>query len=172
MKFVVIGSLCAGMLVAGCADGRGIPTSPSATAAGSGLAAIESASPLAAAPRSGELQVAKECSGYNGEAGSFCRITASNVKAIEVDSTILYLDPPALLTPSGTDVVLDTPGAGNNKAFGHCALDPATGMGLCTFSGGTGKFTWFSATAHVSPPTLEDPINWHWDGTYSFNPRD
>lgn len=172
MKFVVIGSLCAGMLVAGCADGRGIPTSPSATAAGSGLAAIESASPLAAAPRSGELQVAKECSGYNGEAGSFCRITASNVKAIEVDSTILYLDPPALLTPSGTDVVLDTPGPGNNKAFGHCALDPATGMGLCTFSGGTGKFTWFSATAHVSPPTLEDPINWHWDGTYSFNPRD
>ena len=172
MKLAMI-CLWGGALAAvGCADaGRG-PTSPSATAAASGLAATKSASPLAAAPRSGALQVAKECSEYDGEAGSFCRITASNVKAIEVDSTILYLDPPALLSPSGTDVVLDIPGPGNNKAFGHCALDPATGIGLCTFSGGTGKFTWFSATAHVSPPTMEDPINWHWVGTYSFNPRD
>ena len=34
MKFVVIGCLCAGALAAvGCADGRGVPTSPSATAA-------------------------------------------------------------------------------------------------------------------------------------------
>ena len=170
MRFVILGSLCAGALAAaGCADGRGIPTGPSASVAMSGAAASAS---LPAAPRSGELRVAKECSGYNGEAGSFCTITASNVQAIEVGSTILYLDPPALLTPAGTDIVLDTPGPGNNKAFGHCALDPATGLGLCTFSGGTGKFTTFSATAHVTPPTMQDPVNWHWDGTYSFVPRD
>jgi hypothetical protein len=165
MRFVMMGSLCAGVLVAiGCADGGGIPTSPSAT--------LASATTLAAAPRSGELRVAKECSGYDGEAGSFCTITASNVQAIEVGSTILYLDPPALFAPSGTDIVLDPPGPGNNKAFGNCALDPATGLGLCRFSGGTGKFTTFSATANVTPPTIQDPVNWHWNGTYSFVPHD
>jgi hypothetical protein len=171
MRFVVIGCLCGGALAAvGCADGRGVPAGPSATGAVSGLAAVAPSS--SASPRSGELQVTKECSGYTGGAGSFCTITSSNVKAIEVDSRILYLQPDQLGTPSGSDVVLDPPGPGNNKAFGHCALDLATGLGLCTFSGGTGKFTGFSATAHVSPPTLEDPENWHWSGTYSFSPGD
>ena len=161
MKFVVIACLCAGVLAAGgCADGRGGPTSPSATAAVSSLAATApgnegttrpavSAS-LSASPRSGNLQVTKECSGYTGGAGSFCTITSSNVKAIEVDSRILYLQPDQLFTPLGSDVVLDPPGPGNNTAFGHCALDPATGAGLCVFSGGTGKFTWFHADVDVS----------------------
>ena len=65
MKFVVIGCLCAGALAAvGCADGRGVPTSPSASAAVSGLAAtapgIEGtvrpavAPSLSASPRSGD----------------------------------------------------------------------------------------------------------------------
>jgi len=64
---------------------------------------------------------------------------------------------------------LDTPGPGNNTAFGHGALDFATGLGLCRFSGGTWKFTWFHASAAVS--YLGGP-NWAWDGTYSFSPRD
>jgi len=179
MKFVVIGCLCAGALVAvGCADGGSVPTSPSASAAVSGLAATApgnegitrpAVSPsLSASPRSGNLQVKKECSGYTGDAGSFCMITSSNVKAIEVDSRILYLQPDQLFTPVGSDVVLDLPGPGNNTAFGNCSL----ALGVCTFSGGTGKFTSFSANVQVSPPTAEDPENWLWDGTYSFNPQD
>ena len=130
MKFMVIGCLCAGALVAGgCADGPGVPTSPSATAAVSNLVAtvpgIEGpvrqpvAPSLSASPRSGDLHVTKECSGYTGGAGSFCKITSSNVKAIEVDSRILYLQPGQLFTPVGSDVVLDLPGPGNNTAFGR-----------------------------------------------------
>ena len=123
----------------------------------------------ATSTRSGHLSVTKECSGFTGAAGSFCRITSSSLKAIEVGSKIIYLQPANIGTPGGSDVVLDLPGPGNNTASGHCALDPGTGNGLCTFSGGTGKFTWFEATAHVSH--LAGP-NWAWDGTYSFNPQD
>ncbi len=59
---------------------------------------------------------------------------------------------PRRLVPDSldSDVVLDLPGHGNNKAFGHCGLDFVTRVGLCTFEGGTGKFTHFRATAHVS----------------------
>ena len=172
MKFMAIGCLCAGALAAvGCADGRGVPTSPSATSAMTGVAATAPGGVFSAAasfPRSGSLQVTKECSGYTGGAGSFCTITSSNVKAIEVDSRILYLQPGQLFTPVGSDVVLDLPGPGNNTAFGRCSL----ALGVCTFSHGTGKFTSFSANVQVSPPTAEDPENWLWDGTYSFSPRD
>ena len=161
MKFVVI-CLCAGALAAaGCGDGRGVPTSPSASASGGSLDPS-----LSASPRSGDLQVTKECSGYTGGPGSFCRITSSNVKAIEVGSKILYLQPDTLATPSGSDVVLDLPGPGNNKAFGHCSL----ARGVCTFSGGTGKFTGFQASVDV---TANDDFSvWYWNGTYSFVLRD
>ena len=85
--------------------------------------------------------------------------------AIEVNSRILYLQPEQLFTSLGSDVVVDLPGPGNNKAFGNCSL----AVGVCTFSGGTGKFTWFNARVDVTntPDSL-----WHWNGTYSFNPRD
>jgi hypothetical protein len=165
MKFVAILCLAGGALAAvACADGPGIPTSPSATAGAVGAS-------LAAAPRSGDLHVTKECTEYTGLAGSFCTITSSNVKAIEVGSRVVYAQALGAATLD-SDVVLDTPGPGNNKAHGHCALDLATGLGLCTFDGGTGKFNGFTATAHVSPPTAADPENWHWEGTYSFSPLD
>jgi len=72
-------------------------------------------------------------------------------------------------TSLDSDIVLNPPGPGNNTALGHCTLQFATGLGLCTFSGGTGKFQWFHASANVS--YLGGP-NWAWDGTYSFSPRD
>ena len=175
MKFVVIACLCGGALAAvGCADGRGVPTSPSATSAVSGLAATAPgiggtvAPLLSASPRSGDLHVTKECSEYKGGAGQFCTITSSNVKAIEVGSRVFYAQA-AGATSLDSDVVLDKPGPGNNTAFGHCELVFATGLGLCTFSGGTGEFSWFEASAHVS--YLGGP-NWAWDGTYSFSPPD
>ena len=167
MRFAVIGCLCGGALAAvGCADGRVVPTSPSATAAVSGLASTAPASSVSASPRSGELHVTKQCQGFTGGPGSFCTITSSNIKAIEVDTTILYLQPDQLGTPLGSDVVLDTPGPGNNKAFGNCSL----ARGVCTFSGGTGKFTGFQASVVVTANS--DFSVWYWEGTYSFNPHD
>jgi len=159
MKFVVIACLCASASVAvGCADGAGVPTSPSASTA---------VTSLAASPRSGALHVSKECGGFNGAPGSFCMIESSNLKAIEVDSKILYLQPEKLFTPVGSDVILDLPGPGNNKAFGHCSL----ALGVCTFEGGTGKFTLFRADVVVSKdPDPRSPL-WYWEGTYSFGPQ-
>jgi len=122
----------------------------------------------AASPRSGDLYVTKECSAYTGAAGDYCTITSSNLAGIEVGARVIYLQPltfPVL----DTDIVLDPPGPGNNMAFGHVHLDLGTGAGVATFTGGTGKFTWFHANADVS--YLGGP-NWGWEGTYSFSPRD
>jgi hypothetical protein len=107
--------------------------------------------------------VEKECSQF--ASGAFCTITSSNVPAIEVGSKIVYLQPDQVATPAGSDVVLDLPGPGNNRAHGNCSLS----VGVCTFSGGTGKFTHFSANVDVS---YLGGVDWGWDGTYSFNARD
>jgi hypothetical protein len=127
---------------------------------------VSVASVSASSPRSGALHATKECSEYTYLAGSFCTFTSSNLKALSVGSRIVYLSA-AGATSLNTDVVLDA-GPGN-KAFGHCLLVFAHLPGECTFRGGTGKFTWFHADVVVS--TL-DGINWQWEGSYSFSPRD
>ena len=147
MKLVVIGCLCVGALAAGgCADGSGVPTSPSAGVSASALPA--------SSPRTGDLYVTKECSQNAGLAGQFCTITSSHVDAIEVGSRVIYL---TARGPAGldSDVILEPPGPGNNRAFGHCTL--IAPVRLCTFSGGTGKFTHFQATA-ASAPAQRHPI--------------
>jgi hypothetical protein len=96
------------------------------------------------------------------------RIGSSNVKAIEAGSRVIYAQA-AGATSLDSDVVLDPPGPGNNRAFGHCALDFVTLTGRCTFDGGTSKFTGFHASAAVS--YLGGP-NWEWNGTFSFNAQD
>ena len=55
---------------------------------------ITTASALAgsAPPRSGELVVAKECSGFVNDP-PYCTITSSNLAAIPKYSRIVYLDP-------------------------------------------------------------------------------
>jgi hypothetical protein len=128
------------------------------------LAALAPA--VAAAPRSGDIHIVKECSEYQGLAGQFCTITSSNVPAIPAGTKVIYLS--ALAAPYtvlDTDIVLDPPGPGNNKAFGHVVLDLGTGTGLVTLSGGTGMFTWFHATAGVSYP---GGFDWAWEGSYAF----
>jgi hypothetical protein len=131
------------------------------------LASVTAASALAgsAPPRSGDLVVAKECSGFNQDP-PYCTITSSNLAAIPEGSKIVYLDPAGLGTATGGAVVLDPPGPGNNKAFGTCFL--ASDPMHCEFSGGTGKFTWFQASVVV---TVDDQGLWHWAGTYSFGPQ-
>jgi hypothetical protein len=165
----VIGCLCAGALAAvACADGRAVPIGPSASAAVSNVAATASGNEgtvrQTSSPRSGDLHVTKECGAYTGLAGSFCTITSSNLKQIEVGSRVVYAKAGGA-TSLDSDVVLDPPGPGNNTAFGHCSLDFATGLGLCTFSDGTGRFTGFHARVDVSHLGGRD---WAWDGTYSF----
>jgi hypothetical protein len=127
---------------------------------GSSSALAESAS-----PRSGDLVVAKECSGFVNDP-PYCTLTSSNLAAIPAGSRIIYLNPFGLGTATGSAVVLDPPGPGNNKAFGTCFLGSTPWH--CEFSGGTGKFTWFHASVVV---TVDNQGLWHWAGTYSFTPR-
>jgi hypothetical protein len=130
------------------------------------LAGMSAAS--ASTSRAGTLDVTKNCSNFTGNPypASYCVITASNLPAIQLGSKVLYLQPTQLGTPAGSDVILD-PGTGTGKAFGNCALDPATGDGACTFNGGTGAFSWFSAKVAV---TNLDGVNFTWTGTYAFSP--
>jgi hypothetical protein len=117
-------------------------------------------------PRSGPLNIEKECSTYTGHAGEICTITKSNLKEISVGTTIRYAQGATADGMLSSDVVLDPPGPGNNRAFGHCALSLVTGIGVCTISGGTGKFTHLSARVDVTPLGLP---NFAWNGTYAFN---
>ena len=132
-----------------------------ALAVGSPTALAESQS-----PRSGVLSVTKECSQYNFLPGGFCTITTSNLKAIKPGSRVIYADA-AGAAGLDTNIVLYT-GPGNS-AFGHVTLDPNNLPGTVTFTGGTGKFRHFHATAAVS---TADFVNWAWNGSYSFGPDD
>jgi hypothetical protein len=122
--------------------------------------------------RSGTLRVTKECPDYHGLANEICTITSANIREIERGSTITYLSDASPAGILDSDVILDLPGPGNNQAFGHCALNLGTGVGVCTLSGGTGKFTWIHARVDVS--RLGDPTStdFAWDGSYRFSPRD
>jgi hypothetical protein len=127
------------------------------------------ASVAAQSARSGVLHVTKECSAYNGDAGDYCTITSSNLTEIAIGSQVYY-DQAAGIPENLLDsnVVLDD-GAGN-RAVGRCTLDGDTNIGLCTFSDGIGKFAGFTARVDVAPFSASDSIDYHWDGTYSFNP--
>ena len=128
------------------------------------------ASVSASSQRNRPLHVTKECSEYSGAAGGFCTITSSNLGRIKVGSRVYYDQPAGI--PAGlvdSNVVLD---AGNgNRAVGRCTLDLTTGLGLCTFSDGTGRFAGFNARVQVSPPSAEGE-DWRWEGTYRFSPLD
>ena len=105
----------------------------------------------------------KECSEYTGQAGSFCTFTSSNIKAIDPGDRIVYARAAGLASLDTDVVVVAGPG---NVAAGHCTLVFASLPGRCTFSGGTGKFTHFHASAAVS---VDATGLWHWDGTYVFS---
>ncbi len=162
MTYRIALSLLALVVAGGCsARDATAPMSPDIQSGD--LQAVASSS--ASSVRSGTLHAVKECSGFTGGPGSFCEITESNVKEIEVGSRIYYLNPMAVFTTAGTDVILDLPGPGSNAAYGHCALNAAVGVGLCTFSGGTGKFTHFNGSFVVSDPSAG---SWDLNGAYSF----
>ena len=129
------------------------------------LSLIGAAPVTALSPRTGDLQIAKECSAYTGQAGSFCTFTASNIKQIQPGDRIVYAAAAGAASLDTDVVIVAGPG---NVARGHCTLVFASLPGRCTFSGGTGVFTHFHATVDVS---LDATGLWHWDGTYRFSPR-
>jgi hypothetical protein len=119
--------------------------------------------------RSGTFHVDKECREYTGQAGDFCTIESSTLKAIKAGSRVIYAEAAAANGLLDTRVVLDTPGRGKSKAFGRCKIDLGTGTGQCDFSGGTGTFKGFRAHVEVLP--LGD-LRFEWNGTYSFSRDD
>jgi hypothetical protein len=114
--------------------------------------------------RSGNLVVAKNCGSFAGNAGDFCTIYASNLEAVPVGSVITYKSA-AVNGILDTDVTLDPPGPGNNAASGHCFVNLTTGLGVCSFAGGTGRFRGFHARVDVTP--LGWP-NFAWNGKYYY----
>jgi hypothetical protein len=114
--------------------------------------------------RSGALHVTKECSQYTGQAGSFCTITSSNLRAIDAGSKVYYAQAADAAGLDGDLVVVAGPGS---AAFGHVTLSWATLSGAIAFSGGTGRFKHFEAHVAVTYDASAD--RWHWDGTYSFD---
>ena len=163
-RLLIAIAVTAAVILAACSD----TTAPKNLAPEGTAAAALAPSLSATFPRSGVLHVTKECSAYTGLAGSFCTITSSNIRELEVGTRVVYARD---LTGASldTDVLLAPPGPGNNAAFGHVVLNLSAGQGLVAVSGGTGKFAWFHANGVVS--YMGGP-NWAWDGTYSFNPRD
>lgn len=113
--------------------------------------------------RSGSLHVTKECSQYNGEAGSFCTIKSSNLKTISTGSKVFYLEATGADGLDSDVVLYSGPG---NAALGHVTLSYATSSGVLKLSGGTGKYRGFHAKVVVTYDPAKDL--WHWDGTYHF----
>lgn len=109
------------------------------------------------------FHLTKNCIDYLGQIGDYCTVTSSNLPAIGPGARIFYMQAagPASLD---SDIVIYT-GSGNT-ATGHCFLDFATGLGLCTLSGGTGTLDRLHARVDVS---YLSGFDWAWDGTYRFN---
>jgi hypothetical protein len=130
-----------------------------------GAFAFTGLAPASASAQTGALHITKECSQFQGQAGGFCTITSSNLKAIPIGSRVFYLKAADFtIGQLDTDIVLYT-GPGNS-ALGHVVLNFATGTGTVTLNGGTGKFEDFHARAAV---TFISGVDWAWNGTYHFN---
>lgn len=169
MTYRIAFPLLALALVGGCsASDATDPASPNAHAT---IVGANTPSFSESFPRAGEIHATKQCLEYSRLAGGFCTIMSSNIPQIEVGSRVVYASdfvPPTL----DTDLFIDSPQPGNNQAYGHVILAVAAGVGTVRLSGGTGKFTHF--TADVVVTRVGDPALrlWRWDGTYSFDPRD
>ena len=162
MKFVVIGCLCAGALAgAGCADGPEGPTSPSATARVSDLAAT--APGIEGTARQAVLLLTKTC-----DAIDHCTVITSSSGPIPVGSDINYFGP--LLEARTTSRIRVTTPAGDT-ADGNCSVSNKTGEGTCVITGGTGALARFHANLKVSSDFVSDPAGvFTWEGPYHFEP--
>jgi len=160
MRFVMaIGCLCAGMLAAvGCAEGRGIPTSPSAIGAGSGLAATVPGT-AGTAPH-GVLLLTKTC-----DAIDHCTVITSSSGPFPLGSDVNYLGP-LLEARTTSRILVTTPGG--DTADGHCSVSYRTGTGTCVITGGTGTLAGLHANLEVSSDASFTVFTW--EGRYHFAP--
>ena len=159
-----IGAVLVTLVLSGACHGSDVTSSISADAARTSELSARSEGGDESSARSGALIIRKECHLYVGEAGNICTITESNLEAIPVGSVITYARG-AVNGMLDTDIVLDPPGPGRSVAYGHCALSLVTGIGTCTLSGGTGRFSKLHATVAVSPLA---PPDFAWVGSYQF----
>ena len=109
------------------------------------------------------FHLTKNCIDYHGQIGEFCSVTSSNLPAIGVGAKIFYMQAAG---PGSLDSDIIIYAGSGNTATGHCALDFATGLGLCTLAGGTGTLDRIHARVDVS---YLGGYDWAWDGTYRFN---
>lgn len=159
MKLMAIGCLCAGALAAvGCADGPGGPTSPSATAAVSGLGAT--APGIDGTARQAVLLLTKTC-----DAIDHCTVITSSSGPIPVGSDVNYFGP-LLEARTTSRIRVTTPGG--DTADGHCSVSYKTGTGTCVITGGTGALAGLHANLEVSSDA--DFAVFTWEGRYHFEP--
>ena len=125
------------------------------------------APPVLAASNPIPIHLVKDCSMYDGEIPSLCRISASDMAALPPGTNVWYKGPVLTNTTFlSSNVLID---AGNNStATGYCIFDAraTASTGLCTFWSGTGNLTGFTAILHVTIDALHE---WHLDGVYYFD---
>ena len=160
MRFVmVIGFLCAGVLAAGgCADGRAMPTSPSATSAVSGLAATVPGT--AATARHAALLLTKTC-----DAVDHCTVITSSSGPFPVGTEVNYFGP-LLEARTTSRIRVTTPGGAT--ADGHCSVSYKTGTGTCVITSGTGALAGLHANLEVSSDAAF--VVFTWEGRYHYEP--
>jgi hypothetical protein len=109
------------------------------------------------------LNLSKECSEFTAHSGDHCTITASNLDAIPVGSTVYYYGPVIGPTILSTAIVL-VAGEGTT-AIGYCNVELAKSEGACTFWAGSGKLAGFQALVNL---TIDGTGLFHWDGSYTI----
>jgi hypothetical protein len=111
------------------------------------------------------IHITKECSGFTGQAGSFCTITGSDLTAIPVGTKVFYKGP-VISDPNFLSSRVVAKAGHGDRAFGYCSAIYAPYHGVCTFWRGTGTLAGFHASIDV---TLDANSVFHWDGTYLFD---
>jgi hypothetical protein len=156
--------------IVSAASRKGSPTRVLGLATGIALLAAlgfsgTAASSQQAARVTKEFHATKDCSGFTGLVGAYCTVRSSNVKELKVGSKIFYVQEAGKTALDSDTVIYVKRGS---VATGHCLLRHATGVGLCTFSDGTGTLDGFRLRVRVRASS-SIPKLFHWDGTYSFN---
>jgi hypothetical protein len=125
------------------------------------------APPVLAASNPIPIHLVKDCSMFDGEVPSLCRISGSDMAELPPGTNVWYRGPVLTNTTFlSSNVLID---AGNNStATGYCMFDAraTASTGLCTFWSGTGNLTGFTAIFHVS---IDAQHEWHLDGVYYFD---
>ncbi len=144
--------------------------SPATTSNHAALAPSVSAS----SPQSGELHLTKSCPPNVPAiigAVSYCTITASNLDAIPVGTTIDYASADGVPIVGWVDSNVVLAAGHRNAAFGHVDLNLSTHHGVVTFWGGTGDLKWFRAgPIAVACGPVNGVPTCSWDGPYTFVP--